>query len=134
MKQKIKWLGFSVFTMLPMSIMSILADDETPAATEDGGGGGGGGLGSYLPLILYFVVIVALFYFLLIRPGRKRQKKETDLRGSIILGDNITTIGGITGRVINIKDDDITIESGLDRTQLQIKKWAVKEVQKPISE
>jgi len=74
--------------------------------------------------------LLGAMYFILIRPQRKRQKKEDELRNSVILGDNITTIGGVTGRVVQIKDDEITIESSIDRTLLTFKKWAIRDVQK----
>ena len=72
----------------------------------------------------------AAFYFLLIRPNKKKQKKEEELRNSIALNDEITTIGGICGRVVSVKDDDITIETSIDRTLVQFKKWAVRDVKK----
>lgn len=77
-----------------------------------------------------YALLFGAMYFILIRPQRKRQKKEDELRNSVILGDNITTIGGVTGRVVQIKDDEITIESSIDRTLLTFKKWAIRDVQK----
>lgn len=82
------------------------------------------------PLILIFV----LMYFILIRPQRKKEKQTRDMINNAIVGDRVITIGGITGKIINIKDDEFTIESGNERTKITIKKWAVKEVIKPISE
>jgi preprotein translocase subunit YajC len=51
-----------------------------------------------------------------------------------IVGDKVISIGGISGKIINIKDDEFTIESGNERTKITVKKWAVKEVEKPISD
>ncbi|AGC68302.1 preprotein translocase, YajC subunit [Thermoclostridium stercorarium subsp. stercorarium DSM 8532] len=82
------------------------------------------------PLILMFV----LMYFILIRPQRKKEKETREMINNAIVGDRVITIGGITGKIINIKDDEFTIESGNERTKITIKKWAVKEVIKPISE
>ena len=76
---------------------------------------------SFLPLILIFV----LMYFVMIRPQKKRQKEEQKMRENIRPGDEVTTIGGITGRVVAVKEDTITIESGSDRNKLTFKKWAL---------
>jgi preprotein translocase subunit YajC len=67
-------------------------------------------------------------YFLMIRPQKKKQKEEQKMRNSLRVGDEITTIGGITGRVLNIKEDDLVIETGADRTKMTIKKWALQSV------
>lgn len=72
------------------------------------------------------VLIVVLFYFLLIRPQKKQEKKTAEMRNSITEGDIITTIGGITGTVRQIKDDDTyIIETGADKSKIAIKKWAI---------
>ena len=75
--------------------------------------------------LLIFVPMIALIYFLMIRPESKRKKKAQKMREELVVGDEITTIGGIVGRVINIKDDDLVIETGHDRSQIKIKKWAM---------
>lgn len=99
--------------------MTILAEGE--AATEQTGNTTIDMLGIFLPLIL----IVVLMYFVMIRPQRKQQKKEQQMRNSLRVGDEITTIGGITGRVVNLKEDTLVIETGADRNKMTIKKWAV---------
>ncbi|HCA30282.1 MAG TPA: preprotein translocase subunit YajC [Ruminococcaceae bacterium] len=67
-------------------------------------------------------------YFLMIRPQKKKQKEEQKMRNSLRVGDEITTIGGITGRVLNIKEDVMVIETGADRSKMTIKKWALQSV------
>jgi preprotein translocase subunit YajC len=67
-------------------------------------------------------------YFLMIRPQKKKQKAEQKMRNSVRVGDEITTIGGITGRVLNIKEDALVIETGADRTKMTVKKWALQSV------
>ncbi|MBQ5973051.1 MAG: preprotein translocase subunit YajC [Oscillospiraceae bacterium] len=62
--------------------------------------------------ILLIVAMVAVFYFLIIRPQRKRDKEAKDMRDSIRVGDEITTIGGIVGKVCNVKEDRVTVVSG----------------------
>lgn len=72
------------------------------------------------------VLIVIAFYFLLIRPQKKQEKKTTEMRNSIVEGDAVTTIGGITGTVRQIKDDDVyIIECGADKSKIAVKKWAI---------
>ncbi len=80
-----------------------------------------------------WVVVIAAAYFLFIRPQKKRQKAEEELRNSIEIGDEITTIGGIVGRVIAVRDDDetIVIETGSERTRMRFKKWAIASVDTP---
>ncbi|MDL2273169.1 preprotein translocase subunit YajC [Oscillospiraceae bacterium OttesenSCG-928-G22] len=71
------------------------------------------------------LAIIIIFYFFLIRPENKRKKQITAMRNELMVGDQITTIGGIVGTIINIKDDMLTIESGGDRSKIQLAKWAV---------
>lgn len=85
----------------------------------------GGGGSSFWTMIVLYALIIAVFYFILIRPQSKQKKKEEDMRNSLEVGDTIVTIGGIIGRVISIKDDDIVIETGADRNKMKIKKWAI---------
>lgn len=109
---------------------SVFADGDT-AKAADATAAPAGGLGSsWWIWILIYGLMFAAFYFLLIRPNKKKQKKEEELRNSIALNDEITTIGGICGRVVSVKDDDITIETSIDRTLVQFKKWAVRDVKK----
>lgn len=80
-----------------------------------------------------WVVVIVAAYFLFIRPQRKKQKMEEELRSSIEIGDEITTIGGIVGRVIAVRDEDETfiIETGSDKTRMRFKKWAIASVDTP---
>lgn len=82
------------------------------------------------PLILLFGVM----YLILIRPQKKKEKKTREMIDQAIVGDKVITIGGVAGKIVNIKDDEFTIETGNERTKFTVKKWAVKEVDKPISE
>lgn len=103
----------------------ILADTTTAAGNATAGGTIGAYLTTFLPLIL----IVVLMYFMLIRPQKKKQKEEQQMRNNLRVGDELTTIGGISGRVVSIKDDTITVETGADRTKIQLKKWAIQSVE-----
>ena len=74
---------------------------------------------------IWIIATFALFYFLLIRPQQKREKKDRQMRNSLEVGDNIVTIGGIVGKIVMVKDDEIAIETSADRTKLAFKKWCV---------
>ena len=95
------------------------------------------GAGEYLTMIANFapiVILIVLFYFLLIRPQRKRDKAEREMRNSIEVGDEISTIGGFIGRVVSIKDDVLVIETSNDRTKLKIYRWAIRGKEAPATE
>ena len=79
---------------------------------------------SILSLILPFALMIGLFIYMF-ASQRKRQKEEQKLRNNLRVGDEITTIGGICGRVLQVKDDSLVIETGADRSKMTIKKWAV---------
>ena len=75
--------------------------------------------------IVMLVIMVAVFYFMLIRPENKRKKEAEEMRSSLKTGDKITTIGGITGTVVSIKDDKFVIETGADQVRVEFAKWAL---------
>ena len=81
-----------------------------------------GGLLGMLPMLL---IMVAVFYFMLIRPENKRKKEAEQLRSNIHPGDKITTIGGITGTVVSVKDDKFVLETGADQVRIEFAKWAL---------
>lgn len=78
--------------------------------------------------IIMMVVLIAVFYFLLIRPENKRKKQAQDMRNSLKKGDTITSIGGIVGKVVQVNDDTIVIETSEDRVRMELTKWAVSTV------
>ena len=80
---------------------------------------------SPVPMIIMMVLLFAAMYFFTIRPQKKQQKKEQEIRESTQIGDEITTIGGICGRVVAVKDDTIVIETGSDRTKIKFQKYAI---------
>ena len=75
--------------------------------------------------ILMLVVMIAVFYFMLIRPENKKKKKLEEMRSSLGVGDKITTIGGMVGKIVDISGDLITFETGEDRVRIQVTKWAI---------
>ena len=84
--------------------------------------------------IIMVVILVAFFYFFLIRPENKKKKKAQEMRDSIKVGDTITTIGGMVGKVVNVGSDKLTFETGEDRVRIQVTKWAVSTVGKEVPE
>ena len=91
-------------------------------------GGGtteGGTPGSKWGSIIMIVVMAVAMYFLMIRPQKKKQKEEQEMRDSIQIGDEVTTIGGIIGRVVTVKEDSIVIETGADRVKMRFQRWAI---------
>ena len=81
--------------------------------------------GGMTSTIIMLVIMVAVFYFMLIRPENKRKKEAEAMRSSLRNGDEITTIGGITGTVVNIKDEKFVIETGADQVRIEFAKWAL---------
>lgn len=75
--------------------------------------------------IIMIVVMIAIFYFLLIRPESKKKKAVNEMRASLKVGDEITTIGGIVGTICAVKEETIVIETGADRVRIEFTKWAV---------
>ena len=74
---------------------------------------------------IMIIAMFALMYFLMIRPENKRKKEAQNMRYSLAVGDEITTIGGITGTICAVKENTIVIESGADRVRVELTKWAV---------
>ena len=75
--------------------------------------------------MIILVVMIAMIYFMMIRPEQKRKKEPQNLRDSLAVGDEIVSIGGITGTVCAVKENTIVIESGADRVRIEFTKWAV---------
>jgi len=85
-------------------------------------------------MIIMIVAMLAIFYFFMIRPESKKKKRLAEMRESLTVGDTITTIGGIFGKVVNIDGEKITFETSEDRVRVQIAKWAVSTVGKAMEE
>lgn len=78
----------------------------------------------YTSLIMV-VLMIAIFYFLMIRPENKRKKQADEMRSNLKKGDQITTIGGIVGRIVMVNEESIIIETSDDRVRMELMKWAV---------
>ncbi len=93
------------------------AATETPAAQ-----------GSGFATIIMLVLMLVVFYFFMYRPQKKQEKETANMRNSLAVGDEITTIGGIIGKIISIKEETILIETSGDRTKIRLLKSAVRNV------
>ena len=105
--------------VLALALCCMMFTGCAPATgTADAAGGGASS-------IIMIVVLIVVFYFFLIRPENKKKKKLEEMRSSLEVGDKITTIGGMVGKIVNISGDLITFETGEDRVRIQITKWAI---------
>ena len=120
-----------LFRVLALVMMAVLAlfmltgcATDAAAASADGTAGGGGSM------IIMLVVLIAVFYFFMIRPENKKKKQMQEMRDSLSVGDTITTIGGIMGKIVHVNQDSIVFETGEDRVRMQVTKWAVSSIGK----
>ena len=75
--------------------------------------------------IVFMLVILGGMFFFMYRSQKKQQKKETEMRNSIEIGDEVTTIGGIVGRVVALKEDTFVLETGSDRVKIRFRRTAI---------
>lgn len=121
MKKKIK----RILGLLSLAALACFAlTGCMPTAAGGTGDAAAGGIMNYSSIIM-IVVMIAVFYFFLIRPEQKKKKKAEEMRESLSVGDKITTIGGIVGKIVNIGGDLVTFETGEDRVRIQVTKWAI---------
>ena len=99
------------------------------AANDKSAAQGGNLIASFLP----FILIIGIMYFLMIRPQKKKEKLKQEMLSQLIKGDKILTIGGIHGKIIEIKGDNLIIETGKAgmTSTVKIARWAISEVTKP---
>ena len=81
--------------------------------------------GNMMGTIIMLVAMIAIFYFMMIRPENKRKKEAEQMRSALKVGDQITTIGGIVGTVVNVKEDKFVIETSADQVRIEFAKWAL---------
>ena len=118
-----------IFASLCASLCAFVSAEGEAAATPEAGAL----MGSFTSLLLPIGLLV-LMYFFLIRPQKKQEKQIASMRNGLVVGDEISTNGGLIGRIIKINDDIITIETGSDKTRLKIFRWAVRNVEVPFEE
>jgi len=81
-----------------------------------------GGMGS---TVFMLVMMLAIMYFVMIRPENKRKKEAEEMRSAVKKGDKVVTIGGITGTVVDVKDNKFVLETGADQVRIEFEKWAL---------
>jgi preprotein translocase YajC subunit len=97
--------------------------------TAAGAEGAEGAQGGSMSMIIMMVALFAAMYFFTIRPQKKQQKMEQEIRENTQIGDEITTIGGICGKIVKTKDESIIIAVGADKVKFEMKRWAVSTVE-----
>ena len=85
---------------------------------------------SYISLFFTLALMLVLLYFMIYRPQKKQEKKDAAMRAALEIGDQVTTIGGIVGSVVAIKDDTFVLETGADRVKIRFIKNAISSVEK----
>ena len=101
------------------------------SALAEGAEGVEGAEGSGIAMLIQFgmmALIFGVFYMLLIRPQRKKDKKVKEMLGQLKVGDRVTTIGGIHGTIVGIKDDTLTLAVGAEKVKLVFARWAIRNV------
>ena len=86
--------------------------------------------GSMIPLVLPMLIVIVFFYLILYLPQKRQEKKDAEMRNSIDVGDEVTTIGGVVGRVASIKDDTFVLETTSDRVKIRFRRSAISSVEK----
>ena len=74
------------------------------------------------------VLVVVVFYFFMIRPQKKQERRDAEMRNALMVGDEVTTIGGIIGKVVSIKEETFVLETTKDRTKIRFLKGAIRSV------
>lgn len=111
-----------------MNLFLMTAYAEPVAAGTDGNA-----LMASFGSLLIPILMLAFLYFIMIRPQRKKDKLTKEMLAGLVVGDKIVTIGGIHGKITQIKDDNLIIETGsaTEKSSMKICRWAVREVVKP---
>ena len=116
--------------VLTVFLMVFLFAGCVPAEGEAAEGAAGGGY----TMIIMIVLMVVIFYFFMIRPENKKKKKAEEMRNSLSVGDQVTTIGGIIGRIVAVKSESIVFETSEDRVRMEVTKWAISSTGKQTEE
>ena len=108
--------------------MNIFLTAADAASTADTAAADAGLAGQGITTIIMLVAMVAVFYFFMYRPQKKQEKETAAMRNSLQVGDEITTVGGIIGKVISINEETVMIETGRDGTKIRILRSAIKSI------
>lgn len=116
----IRAVSLILSALLMVFVFTGCTTTDTAAASADGTTTGGGA-----SMIIMIVVMIAIFYFFMIRPENKKKKQAEEMRSSLAVGDLVTTIGGIVGRIVAVKSETIVFETSEDRVRMEVTKWAI---------
>ena len=84
--------------------------------------------GGWISTIVMILLLVVVMYFFMIRPQKKQEKQVNEMRDNLQVGDEITTIGGIIGKIVSIKEETILVETGRDKVKIRFLRSAVRSV------
>lgn len=110
---------------LTMSSCGLLDTGDSESTTTTSEEDEGDDTSSSIPTVIMLVVLVGVFYFFLIRPEKKRKKQVAEMRSGLSVGDTVTTIGGVVGKIVEMDDDLVTIETSEDQVRMQFAKWGI---------
>lgn len=116
-----KLFGLFLTVCASLSCMLVFADGEQPEAASTQ---------SMLVSFLPFIILIVAFYFILIKPQKKKEKETRDMLNALTVGDSVVTIGGVHGKVVKVKEETVTIETGSDRVKIVFERGAVSRVTK----
>lgn len=116
----IRAMSLILSALLMVFVFAGCATTDTAAASADGTATGSGA-----SMIIMIVIMIAIFYFFMIRPENKKKKQAEEMRSSLAVGDLVTTIGGIVGRIVAVKSETIVFETSEDRVRMEVTKWAI---------
>ena len=91
------------------------------------------GFSSWISIAFLAVMFIALWFFM-IRPQKKQEKKDAEMRNALQVGDEVTTIGGIIGKVVSIKEETFVLETTKDRTKIRFLRGAIRSVDVKIAD
>ena len=115
----VRALALSLSALVLLFLFSGCAAQGAAAGDATAAAGGG------YSMIIMIVVMIAIFYFFMIRPENKKKKAAQEMRDSLSVGDQITTIGGMIGRIVMVKSESIVFETSEDRVRIEVAKWAI---------
>ena len=79
-------------------------------------------------MIIMFAVVILVFWLFMIRPQKKQEQRDAEMRNALDVGDEVTTIGGIIGKVVSIKGETFVLETTRDKTKIRFLKGAIRSV------
>ena len=95
---------------------------------------GESGSGDLIFTVISIGLVLVFFYFFMIRPQKKQEKRDNEMRNALAVGDEVTTIGGIIGKVVSIKDETFVLETTKDKTKIRFLKGAIRSVDVKIAD